>query len=291
MAQPASRADGARGYYENLTAAYLAYGGDRGWHFGVWDPGVRSHREALLRTSERLLEGFALDHTSRVLDVGCGMGDFARWCAREVGCTVTGISIVPSHVEQATALAEQEGLGDRCRFLVQDMNQLQLPEGSFDLVVNEESLCYVTDIGRYLAAVFRVLAPGGRWSAIALSRIPHIEDPVDVEQYETTLTGWHIHRLVPAGEIGARLADAGFIKRARADLTRRVVPSAQILIAESRTVLDLGSVGLDWLAFPRSGDYADYRGHFAAADAYSRGLLSGWARHMQYRALKPPIST
>ena len=279
--------DGVRGYYEDLTAEYLAYGGDRGWHFGVWDPGVRTHTEALQRTSARLVEGVALNQDSRVLDVGCGVGDFARWCAREFGSSVTGISIVPGHVERASALAEHEGLGDRCRFLLGDMNDLQLPDGSFDLVVNQESLCYATDIGRYLAGVFRVLAPGGTWSAIALSRIQRLDDPVAVEQYETTLAGWHIPRLVPAEEIGARLAEVGFADRRRADLTRRLAPGARMIIARSRRVLELGSVGLDWLAFPRSGNYVNYRGHFAAGDAYSRGLLSGWARQMQYRAVKP----
>ena len=277
-----------RRYYEDLTSEYLRYGGDMGWHYGIWEADVHTHRDSLERANARLVDRLALDERSRVLDVGCGMGDFARWCAREFGCAVTGLSISPAHVELATGIATREGLADRCRFMVMDLNDIILPSASFDLVVNQESLCYATDVGAYLASVFRILAEGGVWSAIALSRVKDLIDPVAVEQYRATLAGFHIPQLVPAEDIGAHLADAGFVERRFADLTRLLAPGARDIIAKSRRALELGSVGLDWTIFPRgTRAYANHRGHFSAGDAYSRGLLSGWARQMQYRAVKP----
>jgi cyclopropane fatty-acyl-phospholipid synthase-like methyltransferase len=276
------------GYYEDLTAEYQWYGGDMGWHYGLWEAGVRTHRDSLERANVRLVDGLVLDERSRVLDVGCGMGDFARWCSRKFGCAVTGLSISPAHVELATEIARREGLADRCRFMVMDLNDISLPGASFDLVVNQETLCYAADVSAYLAGVFRVLVGGGVWSAIALSRIKDLTDPVAVEQYQATLAGFHIPQLLPAEEIGAHLAAAGFVERRFADLTRLLAPAAREIIGRSRRVLELGSIGLDWLIFPGGpGAYENYRGHFAAGDAYSRGLLSGWARQMQYRAVKP----
>ena len=283
-----ARATDVRTYYEELTSEYLRYGGDLGWHYGVWEGGVRTHEDSLERANARLIDGLGLTERSRVLDVGCGMGDFARWCAREVGCAVTGLSISPAHVERATGIAMREGLAGRCRFLTMDLNDVTLPNASFDLVVNQESLCYAIDVRAYLGTVFRVLAAGGVWSAIALSRVKDLVDPVAVEQYEATLAGFHIPRLVPAEDIGACLADAGFVERRCADLTRLLAPGARNIIARSRLALELRDIGLDWVLFPGgTSAYENHRGHFAAGDAYSRGLLSGWARQMQYRAVKP----
>lgn len=288
MTEPSTPSQDVRSYYEDLTAEYLRYGGDLGWHFGIWDADVRTHRGSLERANARLVDGLGLAEHSCVLDVGCGAGDFARWCAREFGCRVTGLSISPAHVELAARTAAAEGLTDRCDFLVMDLNDITLPDGSFDAVVNQESLCYAGDVRAYLASVFRILTDGGAWSAIALSRVKDLRDPVSVEQYEATLAGFHIPQLVPAAEIGGHLAEVGFVDRRCADLTRLLAPGARKIIMQSQRVLELGSVGLDWMIFPGgTRNWANFRGHYAAGDAYSRGLLSGWARQMLYRAVKP----
>src|SRR5580704_9264608 len=58
---------------------------------------------------------------TRVLDVGCGVGRWSRLLAAR-GAEVTGIDLSPTMIAQAQRRATAEGVGDRCRFLVQDLS-------------------------------------------------------------------------------------------------------------------------------------------------------------------------
>ncbi len=49
-----TRIEDVRGYYEDLTSEYLRYGGDMGWHYGVWEAGAHTHRDSLERASARI---------------------------------------------------------------------------------------------------------------------------------------------------------------------------------------------------------------------------------------------
>ena len=106
----------ALAFYSQLGLVYERYGaGTHGWHYGIWEPDVTSHAQALIRENELLLRGLTIDSSTHILDVGCGSGGFATWVARRGSGRVTGITIVPGHVAMAEALARAEGVLDRCR--------------------------------------------------------------------------------------------------------------------------------------------------------------------------------
>ena len=84
----------AASYYSELTAHYERYSaGTHGWHYGIWEPDVRSHAAALLRSNELLLRALRIDGATRILDVGFGIGGFAVWAASTFGAHVTGITV------------------------------------------------------------------------------------------------------------------------------------------------------------------------------------------------------
>lgn len=96
----------------------------------------------------------------RVLEIGCGWGGFAEFAAREVGATVTGLTISPAQLDYAAARIQREGLGERARFELRDYRDA---EGRFDKVASIEML---EAVGReywpaYFAKVRDVLKPGG----------------------------------------------------------------------------------------------------------------------------------
>jgi SAM-dependent methyltransferase len=100
---------------------------------------------------------------TRVLDVGCGVGRWSRWCALR-GADVSGIDLSPTMIRIAQRRAQAAGIADRCRFSVQDLAELELPN-RFDLIVGVTVLQHILEPVRLERAVQRMaqhLAPEGR---------------------------------------------------------------------------------------------------------------------------------
>jgi SAM-dependent methyltransferase len=95
----------------------------------------------------------------RVLDLGCGFGAFARW-AREMGAdSVLGVDLSEKMLARARAQTQDPGVTYR----LADIESLELPDASFDLVYSSLTLHYIEDFGAVCVAIRRLLVPGGRF--------------------------------------------------------------------------------------------------------------------------------
>jgi SAM-dependent methyltransferase len=104
-----------------------------------------------------------VNHRSRVLDVGCGVGRWSRLLAAR-GASVLGVDLSPTMIAQAQRRSAAEGLAGRCRFRVEDLSTLDTGE-EFDLVLGVTVLQHILDphaVRAALAAMTAHLAPGGR---------------------------------------------------------------------------------------------------------------------------------
>ena len=80
------------------------------------------------------------------------------------GAVVTGIDLSPTMIEEARQRAQTNGVGSRCRFLVQDLAHLDAG-AKFDLIVGVTVLQHILDPQALREAIQRMsehLAPGGR---------------------------------------------------------------------------------------------------------------------------------
>ena len=102
---------------------------------------------------------------ARMLEVGCGWGDFSARVAAELGVEVTAVDISPRMVE----LARERGVDAR----VADVQELPFPDGDFGCVAANWMLYHVPDLDRGLAELARVLTPGGRLVA-ATNGLKHL---------------------------------------------------------------------------------------------------------------------
>jgi SAM-dependent methyltransferase len=106
--------------------------------------------------------GLASMHGLRLLDAGCGFGALAVFFAAE-GAEVVGIDPSARRLDVGREAAARHGLPvtlHRGR-----MEALDFPDRSFDVVVMNNSLCYVVDRRARRLAIqeaLRVLRPGGR---------------------------------------------------------------------------------------------------------------------------------
>ena len=92
-----------------------------------------------------------------VADLGCGYGWFCRWAREQGAAHVLGVDVSEKMLARARAATADAAIG----YVRADMECLELPEGSFDLVYSSLALHYVADLARLFAAVRRGLATGG----------------------------------------------------------------------------------------------------------------------------------
>ena len=93
----------------------------------------------------------------KVLDLGCGFGWFCRW-AREQGANhVVGVDVSEKMLARAGAASADPAI----TYTRADMEQLELPPDTFDVVYSALALHYVENLSALLSQSYRSLAPGG----------------------------------------------------------------------------------------------------------------------------------
>jgi cyclopropane-fatty-acyl-phospholipid synthase len=121
--------------------------------------------EPLAAAQERkvraLLDRLALRPGQRLLEIGCGWGGLAEIAARDYGVVVVGITLSVEQKAFADARLAAAGLADRVSIECTDYRDVA---GRFDAVASVEM---VEAVGQaywpdYMAAIARVLKPGGR---------------------------------------------------------------------------------------------------------------------------------
>ena len=95
----------------------------------------------------------------RVLEFGCGQNSYAIWMA-ERGAEVVGIDISDEAIEQMRDRARSQRISDKVSFLRMNAEQLDFPDGSFDVVAGRAILHHL-DLEKSLSEISRTLRPGG----------------------------------------------------------------------------------------------------------------------------------
>ncbi len=133
--------------------------------FGEWAP--------------RLCDALGVGKDTRVLDVACGTGSFAREALR-CGATVTGVDRNPGMLAVARRM---DGVIDWREGLAE---QLPFEDGSFQAVGSQFGLMFFEDRAKALAEMWRVTRPRGAMGVIvwdALERTPGYRAMVGLLQH------------------------------------------------------------------------------------------------------------
>lgn len=143
-------------YHEKL------YSGFAQSHFAK--PAVRALREHLVRRIRKLT---GADKNSRVLSLGCGIGDTEVLLAPHVG-EVNGLDLSPSAIRQAKLDSKHL---ENVRFIEGTLDSAQIESGSFDVVIAIFFLHHLPDTIPDLARqIAKILKPGGVFYSLDPSR-------------------------------------------------------------------------------------------------------------------------
>lgn len=91
-----------------------------------------------------------------VLDLGCGFGWFCRWARQQGAARIVGIDV--SENMRARTMTDDPAIG----YTRADLEHLDLPAASFELVYSSLALHYIEDLERLMARVQACLVAGGR---------------------------------------------------------------------------------------------------------------------------------
>jgi 2-polyprenyl-3-methyl-5-hydroxy-6-metoxy-1,4-benzoquinol methylase len=174
-------------------------------------PAVRALREHMAR---RILAVTEAGKQSRILSLGCGIGDTELLLARSVG-SVTGVDLSPSAIRQARADAESAGASNT-EFLEASADSAALAGKSFDAIIGIFFLHHVPDPELWPMAhrIHEWLTPGGVFYGLDPSRyrlsgaIGSILIPRLMRRYQTP-----DERELKPSEMSALFAQAGLEAR------------------------------------------------------------------------------
>lgn len=93
-----------------------------------------------------------------VVDLGCGYGWFCRWAADRSPRSVTGFDVSERMLDRA---ASDPAHHESIDYVLADLDSIELPTSSADLVYSSLALHYVVDVERLVEQIAGALRPGG----------------------------------------------------------------------------------------------------------------------------------
>lgn len=163
--------------------------------------------------SGELFEGFAISPEDTVLDIGCGDGTYASFCAGR------GAEVIFADIDAAKVAAIESMLtGSPARAiqgLVTDANPIPLPDGRANKIIAMEVLEHVEDPAQFMRELVRVAKSGAQF----LLTVP---DPLgESVQKKLAPAAYFEHpnhiRVFQRDEFEQLILDAGLIIERRAD--------------------------------------------------------------------------
>jgi 27-O-demethylrifamycin SV methyltransferase len=153
-------AEKAKNHYNMVSDPWRFIFGDD-FHMGYFENKNDTLEKATKQIIDKLSELALIDRKSKLLDVGCGLGEPAFYLHKKIGCKITGITISDRGYEIAKATSEQYKLTDKVNFKVADILHNDFEKDSFDIVWIMEVSHLIRDKMRLFTECKKVLNKGG----------------------------------------------------------------------------------------------------------------------------------
>jgi ubiquinone/menaquinone biosynthesis C-methylase UbiE len=234
-------------------------------------PDYARHRRVHPEVLRHLITDGPIQADSRVIEIGCGTGNYIGSLRASVGCHSWGID--PSD----QMLAQAVGCSPAVQITRGRAEQVPFPENSFDLMFSVDVVHHVTDRKQAFSEAMRVLRPNGRFCTVTDSEeILRTRQPLSVYFPETVAV--ELSRYPAIDLLRTELSEAGF-----AELAGTVVEFSAV-------VPDLEPYGAKVFSSLRLiSDEAFASGLARLESDFHRGPVPWVSRYLMLWATKPAL--
>jgi cyclopropane-fatty-acyl-phospholipid synthase len=151
-------------YHYDVSNEFYALWLDREMVYscGYFSTGEEDIDAAQAQKLDHICRKLRLAPGEKLLDIGCGWGALVRWAARRYGVEATGITLSENQHRLANERIRAEGLGGRCRVLLQDYRDVP-GEALYDKIASVGMFEHVglKNLPAYFDVLRRLLKDGG----------------------------------------------------------------------------------------------------------------------------------
>ena len=217
-----------RTHYNLCTLFYRLLWGPH-IHHGLWEGDENeSARSAQLHLTERLADLAEIGPGQSMIDIGCGMGGSSIHLAKTRQVQATGVTISPVQRLWANTTALTQGVRSRATFLSQDVEQIDFPSESVDVVWSVECTEHLFDKPAFFQKAARWLKPGGRIAICAWLAGSDLADETKREQVWQVCEGFFCPSLATSAEYVGWMESAGLTMTSVLDWTQQVARTWEI---------------------------------------------------------------
>jgi ubiquinone/menaquinone biosynthesis C-methylase UbiE len=166
------------------------------------------HRRVHPDVLQALISTGEVSHSTRVLEVGCGTGNYITALKALTGCTGWGLDPSFQMLNRAGEQAAEAG-ATRINLLLGRAEDLPLPSAGFDLVFSVDVIHHLAGRAGYFRAVHRVLKPGGKLCTVTDSE-EIIRQRRPLATYFPETVAVDLERYPSVADLRRSLAQAGF---------------------------------------------------------------------------------
>jgi cyclopropane fatty-acyl-phospholipid synthase-like methyltransferase len=152
---------------EFYTAFYSTVGHSQAHHLfceRVFGRDLCQHGFADMEQLDQLLQMTGLAAGQRALDLGCGNGMITEYLSDRSAAHITGLDFIPQAISQA--VERTAGKQERLEFVLGDINQLELPSRTFDVIFAIDSIYFSQDYTATIRALKDSLTPTGQMAML-----------------------------------------------------------------------------------------------------------------------------
>jgi SAM-dependent methyltransferase len=169
-----------------------------------WDAMLEERPELRQNELEQALIGLALSPGMRLLDAGCGTGQWAVGFA-VFGCEVTAIDFAPEMLARARAHADAAGVS--IQFREGDFARIDDPNATYDAIHCRCAIQFQPDPAAVLREFQRLLVPGGRM----FISVPGALSPIYASSWRRFVEPGNVNNLLVPWELEALLDELGWV--------------------------------------------------------------------------------